>query len=144
MTGCFLPLPVRSFNVMQHVDAMRMYVTGRHASTGESITMEIYSPELVEPLQRPARQIADEVLAVYENTSPELCADIVKNGITLTGGGCQLGGMKDLISARLNINCTIAGDSSNCVAMGCGKAIKWIATMQEGPINIARRRAMRE
>ena len=131
-------------HVVDHVDAMRMYVSGRDATTGVSKSFEIYSTELVEVLQRPARQIADEVLAVFENTSPELCNDIVKNGITLTGGGSLLNGMGELISARTGINCAIADNASDQVALGCGKAIDWISSMQEGPINIARRRAMRE
>ena len=81
---------------------------------------------------------------MLEETSPELVADISENGITLTGGGCQIWGMAALITERTGIACTIADDPDSCVAYGCGKSLAWINHMTEGPINIARRRAMRE
>jgi len=94
-------------------------------------------------LRRPARQIADEVLSVLEETSPELVSDIAENGITLTGGGSQIWGMDKLLTERTGIACTLADDADSCVAYGCGKSLAWINHMQEGPINIARKRIMR-
>ena len=80
---------------------------------------------------------------MLEETSPELVSDISENGITLTGGGSQIWGMEMLISERTGITCTMADDPESCVAFGCGKSLSWINHMQEGPINIARRRIMR-
>ena len=102
------------------------------------------STEIYEVLRRPARQIADEVLSVLEETSPELVGDISKNGITLTGGGCQIWGMDKLLTERTGITCTMADDPASCVVYGCGKSLGWINHMQEGPINLARKRIMRE
>ena len=42
------------------------------------------------------------------------------------------------------VKCTIADDPESCVAYGCGKSLGRINTMNEGPINIARKRLMRE
>ena len=95
-------------------------------------------------LRRPARQIADEVLSVLEETSPELVGDIAQNGITLTGGGSQIWGMDMMLSERTGIVCTLADDPDSCVVYGCGKSLSWINHMQEGPINLARKRLMRE
>ena len=120
-----------------------MNVKGRDAKTGMPREVTLLSSEIFEVLRRPARQIADEVLSVLEDTSPELVGDISVNGITLTGGGSQIWGMDMLLTERTGIQCTLADDPDSCVAYGCGKSLAWINHMQEGPINIARRRIMR-
>ena len=94
-------------------------------------------------LSRTVRAISDEVRSVLEETSPELVSDISENGITLTGGSSQIWGMDKLLTERTGILCTVADDASSCVAYGCGKSLAWINHMQEGPINIARKRIMR-
>ena len=120
-----------------------MVVKGRDAKTGMPRELELLSSEIFEVLRRPARQLADEVLSVLEDTSPELVGDIAENGITLTGGGSQLWGMDLLLTERTGIQCTLSDDPDSCVAYGCGKSLAWINHMSEGPINIARKRIMR-
>ena len=120
-----------------------MLIKGRDAKTGMPREMNILSSEIYEVLRRPARQLADEVLSVLEDTSPELVGDIAENGITLTGGGSQIWGMDLLLQERTGIQCTLADDPDSCVAYGCGKSLAWINHMTEGPINIARKRLMR-
>ena len=119
-----------------------MNVKGRDAKTGMPRELTLMSSEICEVLQRPARQITDEVLSVLESTSPELVSDIAENGITLTGGGSQIWGMDKLLTERTGIFCTLADDADSCVAYGCGKSLAWINHMTEGPINIARKRVM--
>ena len=120
-----------------------MLVKGRDAKTGMPRELTLLSSEIYEVLRRPARQLADEVLSVLEDTSPELVGDIADNGITLTGGGSQLAGMEQLLTERTGISCAVADDPASCVAYGCGKSLAWINHMSEGPINIARKRIMR-
>ena len=132
--GCVYPRP----------EDISMLVKGRDTKTGMPRELTILSSEIFEVLRRPARQIADEVLSVLEEASPELVGDISANGITLTGGGSQIWGMASLLSERTGVPCTLADDPDSCVAYGCGKSLAWINQMQEGPINIARKRLMRE
>lgn len=132
--GCVYPRP----------EDISMTVKGRDAKTGLPREILLYSSEIFEVLRRPARQITDEVLHVLEETSPELVGDIAQNGITLTGGGSQIWGMDQLITERTAIPCTMADDPDFCVVYGCGKSLSWINHMQEGPINLARKRIMRE
>ena len=132
--GCVYPRP----------QDISMLVKGRDTKTGMPRQLTLLSSEIFEVLRRPARQIADEVLSVLEETSPELVGDISANGITLTGGGSQIWGMDMLLSERTGIACSLADDPDSCVAYGCGKSLGWINHMQEGPINIARKRLMRE
>ena len=132
--GCVYPRP----------EDISMLVKGRDAKTGMPRESTLLASEIFEVLRRPARQIADEVLSVLEETSPELVGDIAENGITLTGGGSQIWGMDKLLTERTGIACTLADDPDSCVAYGCGKSLSWISQMTEGPSNIARRRIMRD
>ena len=124
-------------------DEVTMNVKGRDTKTGMPRVITLSSSEIFEVLRRPARQIADEVLSVLEQTSPELVSDISETGITLTGGCSQLYGFDALLMERTGINCTVADDPEFCTAYGCGKSLGWINHMDEGPINIARKRMMK-
>ena len=130
--------------VWQRPETLSMSVKGRDLKTGLAREIVLTSDEIVESLKRPARLITDKVLDVLELTTPELVADISQNGIVLTGGGSQLYGFDFLISERTEIACTIADDPDSCVALGCGKSLEWINSMQEGTINLARRKLMKE
>ena len=121
-----------------------MTVKGRDAKTGVPRELSLLASEIYEVLRRPVAQIVEELLSVLEDTSPELVGDIAQNGITLTGGCSQLEGMDKLLSECTGVACTVADDPDSCVAYGCGKSLAWINHMSEGPINIARRRIMRE
>lgn len=130
--------------VVERPEDVTMTVKGRDLKTGLPKDAQVSSSELLEVLKRPARFIVDEILAVLELSSPELVADVAKNGILLTGGGSQIYGMDKLIQERTEIPCMVADDAESCVALGCGKSLQWINSMQEGTINIARRKLMRE
>ena len=124
-------------------EELQMDVKGRDAKTGSPRSIPVSSLEIYEVLQRHAAAIADEVTDVLSRTSPELVGDIAETGITLTGGCAQITGMKELIMEKTHIPCVVADDPASCAAYGCGKSLAWINHMQEGPINIARKRMMR-
>ncbi len=130
--------------VMERPEEVSMTVKGRDLKTGLPRDVLVTASELLEYLRRPARVIVDEVLSVLELSSPELVADIAKNGIILSGGGSQIWGMDRMIYERTEIPCMVADDPDSCVALGCGKSLQWINSMQEGTINIARRKLMKE
>ena len=124
-------------------EELTMNVKGRDSKTGMPKMVTISSKEIYEVLRRPARMIADETMAVLEQASPELVSDVSENGITLTGGSSQLWGFAELLMERTGIPCIVADDPDSCTAYGCGKSLAWINNMEEGPINIARKRAMK-
>ena len=119
-----------------------MVVKGRDAKNGIPRELILSASEVSEVLMRMGRQIADEVLSVLEDTSPELVGDIAQTGITLTGGGAQIYGMDMLLSERTGVRCTLADDAPSCVVYGCGRSLAWINQMTEGPINVARKRLL--
>ena len=132
--GCVAPRP----------DMQQMVVKGRDVQTGLAKEAVVTSEDMLEALRRPARQIADEVADVLRQITPELVSDIQRNGIVLTGGGSQLWGMDLLIQERTGMKCMLADDADSCVAYGCGRALEWMNRMQEGTINIARRRQLKD
>jgi rod shape-determining protein MreB len=73
-----------------------------------------------------------------------LVVDVSHNGIVLTGGGSRIWGFDQLITERTGVACSVADDAESCVAFGCGKSLKWINQMQEGTINIARKKLLEE
>lgn len=130
--------------VDEQAEEVSMTFRGRDIKSGMPCDLTISSKDIFEVLRRLARTIADEVASLLEDTSPELVSDIVENGITLTGGGAQLWGMTQVIEKRTGIRCTVADDPASCVAFGCGKILPFLSHMKEGPINIAKKRIMRQ
>ena len=130
--------------VSERPEEVSMTVKGRDVKTGLPRDVLISSSEMLELLSRPARLIVDEILSVLEQASPELVGDISHNGIVLTGGGSLIWGMDRVIHDRTEIPCMVADNAESCVALGCGKSLQWISSMQEGTINIARRKLMKE
>ncbi len=102
---------------------MEMDVRGRDLSTGLPKTITVYSSEMMEALEEPAMKIVEAVHAVLEKTPPELAADISDKGIYMTGGGCLIDGLDNLLQDRIGINVMIAEDAISCVAIGTGKAL---------------------
>ena len=129
--------------VVKRPENLAMTVTGRDLKTGLAREITLQSDELREEMYKVARRILDAIMAVLERTSPELVADVASGGVVLTGGGSQLYGMDQLIAEKTQMPCTIADDAASCVALGCGKCLEWLNHMTEGPINIARKRLLR-
>ena len=60
----------------------------------------------------------------FENTPPELSADLIDMGLVLTGGGALLKNIDKLISQDTGLPVTIADDPLSCVAVGTGRALE--------------------
>ena len=121
-----------------------MDVKGRCLLTGLPKVVTVSSTEMMDAFEEPVERIMEAIHSVLERTPPELVADISTNGIVMTGGGSLLYGFDQLIAERTEIPCSIADDTDSCVANGTGRALAWIGAMQEGTINIARRKLMKE
>ena len=119
-----------------------MEVRGRCMLTGLPKMFTISSDEMLDAFADVTEDLLDALRGVLETTPPELVADIAENGITLTGGGSLLRGIDKLIEANTNIRTRVADDPDACAAYGAGKALEWMNDMQEGTINLARRKQM--
>ncbi|MBP1762011.1 MAG: rod shape-determining protein MreB, partial [Firmicutes bacterium] len=103
-----------------------MEVRGRDLVSGLPKTINISSQESWIALEEPVYSVIDAVKKVLEVTPPELAADIVDNGIVMTGGGSLLDGFATLLSVETNLPVHVAEDAISCVAMGTGKALNEI------------------
>jgi len=119
-----------------------MEVRGRCMLTGLPKMFTIHSDEMLDAFTDVTEDLLDAIRSVLETTPPELVADIAENGITVTGGGSLVRGIDKLIEANTNIKTRIAEEPEACAAYGAGKALDWINDMQEGTINLARRKQM--
>lgn len=109
--------------VYPKIQDMEMDIRGRDLTTGLPKTITIYSSEMLEALIEPAMMIVDAVHSVLEKTPPELASDISDKGIYMTGGGCLVDGLDKLLQEKTGINVMIAEDTVSCVALGTGKAL---------------------
>ena len=109
--------------VYPKIQDLEMDIRGRDLSTGLPRTITVKSSEMMEALEEPAMAIVDAVHATLEQTPPELAADISDRGIYMTGGGCLVDGLDKLIQEKTGINVMIAEDAISCVALGTGKAL---------------------
>ena len=109
--------------VYPKIQDTEMDIRGRDLIDGLPKTVTVYSSEMLESLIEPALMIVDAVHSVLERTPPELAADISDKGIYMTGGGCLVDGLDKLLQEKTGINVMIAQDAISCVALGTGKAL---------------------
>lgn len=98
----------------------KMEVKGRNLVDGLPKNVTITSEEIREALSDGVNQILDAIKSTLEKTPPELSADIMEHGITLTGGGALLRGIDKLISQQTGMPVNIADNPLDCVADGTG------------------------
>ena len=109
--------------VYPKIQDTEMDIRGRDLIDGLPKTVTVYSSEMLEALIEPALMIEDAVHSVLERTPPDLAADISDQGIYMTGGGCLVDGLDKLLQEKTGINVMIAQDAISCVALGTGKAL---------------------
>ena len=99
-------------------------VYGPNKITGLPMEVPVCYQEIAHCLEKTLAKIEAAVLAALEETPPELYADIVKNGIWLSGGGALLRGLGKRLSDKINIEFHVAEDPLHSVAKGTGIALK--------------------
>ena len=99
-------------------------VHGPNKITTMPMEVPVCYQEIAHCLEKSIAKIEQAVINALENTPPELYADIVKNGIYLTGGGALLRGLDTRLTDKINIPFHVAEDPLLCVAKGTGIALK--------------------
>ena len=106
-------------------DAPEDYVVhGPNRITALPMEVPVCYQEIAHCLEKTIAKIETAVLSALEETPPELYADIVKNGIWLTGGGALLRGLAKRLTDKINIEFHVADDPLHSVAKGTGVALK--------------------
>ncbi len=97
---------------------------GRDLVNGVPKEIAISQGQIAEALSEPVGSIVEGVRMALENTAPELAADIVDQGIVLTGGGALLHGLDEIIREETGLPVIVAEDPLTCVALGTGRALE--------------------
>ena len=99
-------------------------VHGPNKITALPMEVHVCYQEIAHCLEKTVAKIETAILSALEETPPELYADIVKNGIYLTGGGALLRGLAKRLTDKINIQFHVADDPLHSVAKGTGVALK--------------------
>jgi rod shape-determining protein MreB len=99
-------------------------VRGRDTESGLPKSIEVDSQSIGEALLEPAQAIVDAVKSVLERTPPELAADIINEGIVMTGGGSLLHGLNRMIARATGMPVRRAEHPMDAVAIGAGLALE--------------------
>lgn len=108
---------------------------GRNLVSGLPDEIEISTEEIREALKETTYSIVQSVKNVLESTPPELSADIIENGILMTGGGALLDGLDKLIEFETGISVHVAEKSVECVVEGIGKMLDSLGKFNESLIS---------
>jgi rod shape-determining protein MreB len=109
---------------------MIMEAKGRDVITGLPKSVSISSMDMIKALEETITIIVEGIKNTLENAPPELAADIVANGIVLTGGGALIKGLDKLIEQQTGINVTVADNALEAVAEGTGKSLRKIQNIK--------------
>lgn len=101
-------------------------VHGPNRITAMPMEIPVCYQEIAHCLEKSIAKIEQAVISALEDTPPELYADIVKNGIYLTGGGALLRGLDKRLMDKINIPFHVAEDPLLCVAKGTGIALQHV------------------
>ena len=99
-------------------------VKGRDLRSGTPKEVNITEEDTAEALNDILKDMVDGIKGALENTPPELSADLVDMGLTLTGGGALLKNIDKRFSKETGLPVFIADDPLTCVAIGTGKALE--------------------
>lgn len=109
----------------------QMQARGRDIITGLPKTVSINSIDAMKALEEPIKLIIDGIKSTLEKTPPEIAADIVTNGLVLSGGGGLIRGLDILIENNTGLKVTIAENALEAVAEGTGKSLLNIEKIQK-------------
>jgi len=115
-----LKIDVGSAIESKMAENLEVLLRGRDAHTGKPATVTVTAADVRKALQRPIDDIVESIREAFENTPPELAADILERGIQLSGGGCQLDGLERRIGEAIKLPVRYGEAPQDEVAAGAG------------------------
>jgi len=112
-------------------EELTITIKGRDYIQGLPRTAQISTNEIVRAIDKELRTMIGAVKDVLSLTPPELAADIIDDGIIMTGGSSQLRNMADLIYRRTGVKARVADEPLLCVAKGTGEALRHLDTYKK-------------
>ncbi|MBE5798741.1 MAG: rod shape-determining protein [Clostridiales bacterium] len=107
---------VRAGENMEHVAVVR----GRDIATGMPLTVDVNMTKVSEAIREPLKEILAAIKWVLGRIPPEFAADILQNGIFLTGGSAALPNLDSMIASEFGVPVSVARDAGECTTLGAG------------------------
>ena len=111
-------------------EEMTADIRGRDLISGLPRTISLSTDQVREAIAEPVAAIVDAVRTTLDKTPPELAADIMHQGITITGGGALLAGIDRRLAHETGMPINIANDPLYSVVIGSGRALENIELMR--------------
>ena len=112
-------------------EELTITIKGRDFIQGLPRTAQISTNEVVRAIDKELRTMIGAIKDVLSQTPPELAADIIDDGIIMTGGSSQLRNLSDLIYRRTGVKAYVADEPLLCVARGTGEALNHLDTYKK-------------
>jgi len=106
-------------------------IRGRDLVSGLPKTVVVSTQEIRKAIEEPVSAIIDAVKNTLDKTPPELAADIMEQGIVLTGGGALLNGLEARLQQETGMPIYTAPDALNCVAIGSGQCLEEFEALKQ-------------
>lgn len=116
-------------------EKMEYQIRGRNLVTGLPKDIVLTSNEIADALNPLLAEIVNSVQTVFNNTPPELVADIMGKGIILSGGSAQLHHLSEFFERALGVPAYVAEDPLFCVAKGTGLILDHLDTYKQTLLN---------
>ena len=108
-----------------------MNVSGRDILTGLPKDVTVTSTDINTAIKGSLDELVDAIKATLEKAPPEISADIITQGIVLTGGGALLEGLDQLIKESIDVEVRLSETPLDCVAIGTGKVIEEMDSLKK-------------
>ena len=117
-------LQIGSAYPLEELSSVSMEVRGRSAADGQPKNITVTAEDVREALLVPLKAVFESVHRVLEQTPPELSADLLDMGLTLTGGGALLRGLDRFLHEATGLPVQVAERPLDCVAEGAGRTLE--------------------
>jgi len=100
------------------------HVRGRDVARGVPSEITLTQAQVADALAEPVNRIVEVVRVALEHTQPEIAADVIDQGITMTGGGSLLREISSVLADETGLPVRVAEDPMSCVALGAGRTLE--------------------
>ncbi len=128
-------IKIRIGSAIHMDDELLLTIKGRDYISGLPRTAQVTTNDIVKAIDRELNEIIRAIKDVLQETPPELSADIIDQGIIMTGGSSQLRNFPELVFARTGVKAVLSEDALYCVVKGTGIALEHLDTYKKSIIS---------